>query len=92
MDAFKKFAIDNLDMDDEDVQSIQLTQLDITINLSGTFISFDYAVDYQTLKEKLEALCETELFEEYFEDKTLNVTNGDNSMSTCMQYGIKCLK
>jgi hypothetical protein len=40
----------------------------------------------------LEALCESELFGEYFENKTLNVTNGDNSMSTCMQYEIKCLK
>jgi len=53
-------------MVDEDAQNIELTQLDVTINLNGTFISFEYAVDYQVLKEKLEALCETELFGGYF--------------------------
>lgn len=66
IDAFRTFARENFNMADEDAQNIELTQLDVTINLNGTFISFEYAVDYQALKEKLKALCETELFGDYF--------------------------
>ena len=40
IDAFRKFARENLNMADEDAQNIELTQLDVTINLKGTFISF----------------------------------------------------
>jgi len=46
MSAFKKFAIDNLTMTDEDTQSIELVQFDVTLNLNGTFISFNYDFDY----------------------------------------------
>lgn len=48
---FKEFASANFNLSTEDVKLCRISQLDLTVNIEGTFCSFNYDFDYNIIKE-----------------------------------------